>query len=292
MRQLPEGDGGHRCMQTQGGFKRLHKCRLFRVDPELVVHALNQLPAASQLPRELDENLVLLVGPGELWIAAGLAVVVAQMLVSREEPQPIANRRTADVRREVTVPGTFVGAFLLAGAVWESHGLAGQTGGLPIVRSVIQKPLASLPGDDVDDSALNVAVLGGRPDGLDLYFLNEVDARLGSRDAVARACEIRAVDEELILVGAGAERGHRGRRGAARRGGRNAGGGPDEVEHARPPRRDGVEVLWAEAGAEPWIPASMREPAPSTTTDSAKPANFRTAVLSIVAPAPMLTFSS
>ena len=37
--------------------------------------------------------------------------------------------------------------------------------------------------------------------------------------------------------------------------------------------------------------ASMREPAPSTTTDSAKPANFRTAVLSMVAPAPMLMFS-
>src|ERR1700687_1563974 len=36
---------------------------------------------------------------------------------------------------------------------------------------------------------------------------------------------------------------------------------------------------------------SMREPAPSTTTDSATPASFRTAVLSIVAPAPMLMSS-
>src|SRR6478735_2616896 len=125
MRQLSEGDGWHRGMQTQGGFKRLHKRRLFRVDPERGVHALNQPPTGSQLPRDLHEDLVLLVGPGELWIAAGLAVVVAQMLVSREEPQAIANRRTADVCREVTVPGTFVGAFLLAGAIWESHGLAG-----------------------------------------------------------------------------------------------------------------------------------------------------------------------
>ena len=38
----------------------------------------------------------------------------------------------------------------------------------------------------------------------------------------------------------------------------------------------------------PGFRASMREPAPSTTTDSARPATFRTAVLSMVAPAPML----
>ena len=38
--------------------------------------------------------------------------------------------------------------------------------------------------------------------------------------------------------------------------------------------------------------ASMREPAPSTTTDSATPASFRTAVLSMVAPAPMRMSSS
>jgi hypothetical protein len=171
-------------------------------------------------------------------IAAWLAVVIAQMLVSREEPQPIANRRTADVRREVTVPATFVAALALAGAVGEAYRLAGQAGGLPIIRGVIQKALASLSGNDVDDGTLNVAVLGGRPDRLDLYFLNEVDAWLGSRDAVARAGEVRAVDEKLILVGAGSERGHRGGRGASRRRGRNARRGPDEVEHARPSRRD------------------------------------------------------
>src|SRR6478735_2910471 len=151
MRQLSEGDGWHRGMQTQGGFKRLHERRLFRVDPELVVHALNQPPAGSQLPRDLHEDLVLLVGPGELRIAARLAVVVPQMLVSREEPQPIANRRTADVRREVAVCGTFVAACPLAGSVRQLYRLAGQPGGLPVVRGVIQKPLASLPGDDVDD---------------------------------------------------------------------------------------------------------------------------------------------
>ena len=116
VRQMAEGDGRHRGVQTQGGFERLRERRLFGVDPELVVHALNQLPARSQLPRELREDLVLLVGPRELRIGARLTVVVAQILVSREEPQPIANRRTAEVRREVTVPGALVAACRLAGA--------------------------------------------------------------------------------------------------------------------------------------------------------------------------------
>ena len=42
----------------------------------------------------------------------------------------------------------------------------------------------------------------------------------------------------------------------------------------------------------PGFRASMREPAPSTTTDSSRPASFRTAVRSMVAPAPMLISSS
>ena len=139
----------------------------------------------------------------------------------------------------------------LAGAVIrERDRLAGQAGRLPVVRRVIQKPLASLPGDDVDHGALHVAELGGRADRLDLHFLNEVDARLGSRDAVARAGEVRAVEEKLVLVGAGAERGHGGGGAARRRRGRDSGGGPDQVEHARPSRRDRLEVLGAEAGPE------------------------------------------
>ena len=104
VRQMAEGHGRHRCVRAQGRFERLRDRRLFGVDPELVVKALNQLPGRSQLPRELREDLVLLVGPRECRIGAGLAVVVAQILVSGEEPQPIANSRTAEVRREVAVP--------------------------------------------------------------------------------------------------------------------------------------------------------------------------------------------
>src|SRR6185503_325053 len=148
----------------------------------------------------------------------------------------------------VTVPVALVATLQSAAAGnRKSYRLAGQAGGLPEVGSVIQKSLAPLPGDDVDHGALHAAELGGRPHGLDLDFLNEVDTRLGARDAVARAGEVRAVDQKLVLVGAGAERRHGSGGGAARRGGRNAGGGPDEVEHARPPGRDRPEVLRAEA---------------------------------------------
>ena len=213
--------------------------------------ALKQLPARSQFPRELREDLVLLVGPRELRAGARLTVVVAQILVSREEPQPIANSRATDVRREVTVPVALVATLQSAGAGNRTlYRLAGQTRRLSIVRPVIQKSLAPLPGDDVDHGALHAAELGGRPHGLDLHFLDEVDTRLGPRDAVARAGEVRAVDQKLVLVGAGAERRHGRGGGAPGRGGRDTGGGPDEVEHTHSSRRDGFEVLGTEASPE------------------------------------------
>ena len=113
VRQMAEGHGRHRGVLTLRRFERLHRRRRLGVDPELVVNALNQLPARSQSPRELREDLVLLVGPREVRVGAGLAVVVAQILVAREEPQPIANNRTAKVRREVAVPDALVPAIQL-----------------------------------------------------------------------------------------------------------------------------------------------------------------------------------
>src|SRR5580765_7886942 len=111
--------------------------------------ALQQLPARGQFPRELREDLVLLVGPRERRAGARLTVVVAQILISREEPQPIANRRAADVRREVTVPVALVATLQSAGTGNStSYRLGGQASRLPPVRGVIQEPLAPLPGDD------------------------------------------------------------------------------------------------------------------------------------------------
>ena len=59
-------------------------------------------------------------------------------------------------------------------------------------------------------------------------------------------------------------------------------------------RRVGIASMSSEPKRvpNPGFRTSMRVPAPSTTTDSARPATFRTAVLSMVAPAPMLISSS
>ena len=134
MRQVAEGHGRHRRVPARGRFERLHERGELRVDPELVVEALKQLPARSQFPRELREDLVLLVGPRERRVGARLTVVVAQMLVSREEPQPIANSRAAEVRREVTVPGALVAALRSAGSREQEAVPAGWSG-RPSARS-------------------------------------------------------------------------------------------------------------------------------------------------------------
>jgi PhzF family phenazine biosynthesis protein len=52
-------------------------CGNLRVDPELIVETLHQLQARLEVPRQLAEYLVLLIGPRECRVGAGLAVVVA-----------------------------------------------------------------------------------------------------------------------------------------------------------------------------------------------------------------------
>src|ERR671924_824501 len=100
-------------MRAQSGLEWSRDRRRFRADPELVVDALHQSPAGSELPGKLREDLVLLVGPGESRIRPWLTIVVAQVLVTGKEPQAIAKDRTAHVCREITVPGAFVAAFQL-----------------------------------------------------------------------------------------------------------------------------------------------------------------------------------
>ena len=79
-----------------------------RVDPVLVMQAVNQLEPAEQLPRELREGLVLFVGPRQRGVGARLAIVVAQILVPGEEPEPVANNRPAEARRQIAVSRTLV----------------------------------------------------------------------------------------------------------------------------------------------------------------------------------------
>ena len=124
------------------------------------MRALHELQTRRQLPGHLAEDLVLLVGPWERGVRAGLAVVVAQVLVSREKPQPLTDDRASQVRREVAVPDAFVSAEGCASGDGPLHRLTGQAGGLSIVRRVVLKPIASLFGDDVEHGPLDVAVFG------------------------------------------------------------------------------------------------------------------------------------
>src|SRR5437870_175272 len=65
--------------------------------------------------------------------------------------------------------------------------------------------------------------------------------------------------------------------------------GADLIESNMLDRRVGIPLRSSgpKRVAKPGSRASSRDPAPSTTTDSARPANGSTAVLSMVAPAPM-----
>ena len=192
-------------MLPLSGGERCHECRDLRVDPAFVVIALIQVQAWCELPRELGEELVLLIRPGKRPVCAGLTVVVPQILVSREEPEPVANHGTTEIGREITVLHALVPGLRLAGRDRQPHRLAGQAGRLAVVRRVVLKAIAPLSGDDIENRALKIAVFGGGSRRLDLHFLNEINTRLSARDAGARTGEVRAVDEKQVLIAAGAE---------------------------------------------------------------------------------------
>ena len=111
-------------MQALSCGERRHPCRDLRIDPELVVKTLNQLQVWLELPRELPEDLVLLVRSGELRVSARLTIEVAQVLISRKEPKSIANHWTAEIRREVTILDPFISAERLSTRHWELDRLA------------------------------------------------------------------------------------------------------------------------------------------------------------------------
>ena len=206
---MTEIDRRHRRVEALGRTARLRRRRRFGVGPEFIVKALHQLPARSQAPGELREELVLLVFPRKIRIGARLTVGVAKVLVSGEEPQSIADDRATEAGREVTIRRALVAAVQLPRTiVLEPHRLAGQRVGLPVVGRIVLKAVPARFGDDVDDGALDVAVLDRRAHGLDLQLLDEVDAWIGPRHAVACRGDARAVEEILILIHAGTEGGH------------------------------------------------------------------------------------
>src|SRR3954471_10583538 len=251
---MGKGHGRHRCVPAQRRFERFHERREFWIHPEFVVEALLQNQAWRQAPGELRKHLVLLVCSGQRWIGTRLAIVVAQVLVAPEKPEPIAHGRASEVCREITVPDPFVTTLLPTRTLIDQlNRLAGECRGLTVIRRVVGKAVASLPGDDIDHCALNVAKFGGGACGLNLNFLNEVNARLGASLSTARTREVRAIDQKPVLVGAGTEYGHAVARGAPGRGGRYAWRDSDEVEHAEPSRRDGLEIVALKASLEPTV---------------------------------------
>src|SRR6476620_10039413 len=111
MGKMAEGHGRHRRVEALGRLERRHQCRALWIHPELVVQALHQLHARRELPRELREHLVLLVGSRERRVRAWLTVIVAQVLVSNEKPQPFTHDGPAEIRCEVTETRALVAAW-------------------------------------------------------------------------------------------------------------------------------------------------------------------------------------
>src|SRR5262245_35157802 len=157
---MAESHGRHIRMQALRCGKRQHQCRDLRVDPELVIKRLKQLQPWRELPSKLPENFVLLVCSWKLGVGAGLAVEIAQILISRKKPDSITTHRTAEIRCEVTVFDAFVSTERGTARHKKANRLTGQAGPLAVVRRVIQETIAPCFCDDVEHGALNVAVLG------------------------------------------------------------------------------------------------------------------------------------
>jgi hypothetical protein len=219
-----------------------------------MVNALPQLPARSQAPGELREKLVLLVFPREIRIGGRLTVGVAKVLVSGKEPQSFADDRATEAGREITILRALVAAVQMPRTiVLEPHRLAGQRVGLPVVGRIVLKAVPARLGDDVDDGALDIAVLDRGPHRLDLQLLDEVDAWVGPRHPIACRGDARAIEEILILIHAGAEGGNEDAAPRWRRR-RDAGCGLDPVLVTESSHRDRIEVFGAEPGAEAGVP--------------------------------------
>src|SRR3954463_14297204 len=112
MSEIAEVHRRRRDVRARRRFERGDDGGPLRIDADLVVKTLHQLPARREPPGELHEGFLHLVRARKLRFGARLAVVIAKPLVSAEEPQPIANSRTTDVAGEVLVLRAAVRALL------------------------------------------------------------------------------------------------------------------------------------------------------------------------------------
>src|SRR5262245_31381605 len=107
---MTERHGGHMRMLSQRSDERVHLCRSLRINPELVIKALNELQVRFEVPGEFGEDLVLFVLSRKLRVDARLAIVIAQILITGKEPKPIALHRTSKIGCEVTITNAFKSA--------------------------------------------------------------------------------------------------------------------------------------------------------------------------------------
>src|SRR5262245_21584828 len=123
---MAEGHRRHVRMHALCCGERQHLRRDLRIDPELIIESLKQLHARRELPRELSKYFVLLVGSWELRVGTRLAVVIAQVLISRKEPDSIVTHGTAEICREIPIFDALVPAERLGARDRQQDRLAGQ----------------------------------------------------------------------------------------------------------------------------------------------------------------------
>ena len=210
LRDVSEGHVWNRRVHALGSDEWTRERGRRRIDPSLLVKALHHLQRRREPPIQLSEPLVLLVRARKGRVRAGLAVVVAQVLVRTEEPEPVAFHRSSHARGEVPVSDSLVPARGRRASSDRKHDrLRRQAGWLTIVRSLAGKAGAALLRDDVEHAPLHVAEFDRRPHRLHVQLLDDVDDRFRARDALTRTGEVGAVDEKGVLVHAGSEYGDR-----------------------------------------------------------------------------------
>src|SRR3954466_10256713 len=152
-------DRRHRGAVPRGGIEGYGDRRLILDQLPLAVEALHETPSWRELPCDFSEDLVRGHAPRKARHRPRLAVCVAEVLVSTEEPHPIANGWSANRGGRVVIGRALVAALRSGARNPHSNRLAGQPRRLSEERSVQLQPIAALLQDDIDHGALDVAEL-------------------------------------------------------------------------------------------------------------------------------------